>query len=145
MNTADGNASTEGCTSKQIKLGRVSPTFNGLFFVLFKKMYVLAVKSQPHMKPNSQCASTVLVNFPFWPTRHRVLRYATMFECHDQFISKFWLKISMHPSILTLCPVKRNAGRLEDRSFPSWGIVASEATAVSLWWHALRGWGFNRS
>ena len=50
----------------------------------------------------------------------------------------------MHPSILTLCPLKRNGGRLEDRSFP-WGIVASEATAVNLWWHALRGWGFNRS
>ena len=44
-----------------------------LRFIL-KKMYVLAVKSQPHMKPNSQCASTVLVNFPFWRTRHRVLR-----------------------------------------------------------------------
>ena len=77
LNTADGNASTEGCTSRQIKLGRVCHQLinNGLFFVLFlKKMYVLAVKSQPHMKPNSQCASTVLVNFPFWRTRHRVLR-----------------------------------------------------------------------
>lgn len=44
-----------------------------LRFIL-KKTYVLAVKSQSHMKPNSQCASTVLVNFPFWRTRHRVLR-----------------------------------------------------------------------
>lgn len=88
----------------QDKLGRVChqlSTVCSSFY--FKRMYVLAVKSQPHMKPNSQCASTVLVNFPFWPTHHRVLR------CSNA-------KISSSPSSENLnAPINTNTLSLEKK------------------------------